>query len=690
MDYSLFIEEFFREDGVASRYFSRYSFRAEQMEMALELLKGIENQGNLFIEAGTGTGKTFAYLLPLLLKVKYENKRVVVSTHSRVQQEQIKLGALDPLMDVLDMDPKEFPVLLLQGMQNYLCLKKLDLCDGAEFSSLREEKNREERGLYSDFSCSSKTWGMVAANAEDCSYGKCPLFKECFYFRARQALSDARCVIVNHKLLANDFLWRERKDSGRIEGFDFLVIDEAHQFEPVVREELSARFTPGGVQTVLGQITRDISVEEAPSTCVMDFDVHIHSRILPEIAVLEQLLVSVEKDFSQKLAEETWKRLRDPPTILKQVYLHMQTLQQRVEEFLEWLGEKGLHNIEGVERKRVKRWLGPLERHCQSLSVWLWNLEALTKEEWLSGEVLFLEKRDDAGPTLRSAPVHVAEQLKKLLWNNFQSTICCSATLSVKEDFSYLTTSLGLSGQQKVFYSPFCYKIQALLGVVHLTSPKEVHSFTKESHEAIFSLVKASGGGAFILFSSKRSLEEAACILQTPLERAGFSCLVQGEGAPQSLLTSFKQKKGCVLFGLATFWEGVDVPGSALRLVVIVKLPFPVPEDPVEVAQKELLGSSFFEQSVIPRVVQKVRQGFGRLIRGDNDVGACVFLDSRINSMAYGKKILGSLPSCPQVSGNIIEICCTLRQFYSEKGFEMERSGIEPLTSTMPLLHSTN
>lgn len=507
----------------------------------------VEEQ-TLLIEAGTGIGKSIAYLLPALLWAEKTSECTVISTHTIALQEQLLEKELPLLLDALNLDLK---IVLLKGMGNYTCLKK-------------ESENAT----------------FVMADRESCTHVKCPFFKKCTYFRQKREAEKADLIIVNHHLLFADMA----SDHAVIPEYDRLIIDEAHHIEDVATQYFADKISRINLIKLAGK----------------------NSEFIQAIETLFQDVGS-----PRRLHEITWEGAA-----------------KRVLQ----LGSSALDSIED-------------EMMEQSLKRMLDTLESYITSAMDDGTVRWVEP----GILVR-AKLEVASYLKEALFERVSTVILCSATLTTAGSFTYMKSRLGIElSKERIYESPFDYESQALL-VVPTDIPDPNHpNFILAATRVIWDAIEHNGGGTFVLFTSYAMLHACKAELEQQLLDANFPLLVQGEQKRTELLNTFRAASNSVLFGTDSFWEGVDVVGDELRCVILVRLPFKAPGDPLFEARSEKIqsdgGSPFFDYA-LPQAIVKFKQGFGRLIRNREDRGSVICLDSRLIKKGYGKLFLQSLPPC--------------------------------------------
>lgn len=605
-----------------------FTTRAEQIGMATHVAHALRTRGRLVVEAGTGTGKTYAYLVPAL----FSGKRVVISTGTKTLQDQLFARDLPTVAGVLGRPVR---IALLKGRANYLCLHRLELAEQqATVRGLRKEvavalpRVREwsrvtKRGDVAELTSLTETapvWPWVTSTRDNCLGPECPSFDRCHVVQARRDAQGADVIIVNHHLLMADLMLKEAGFGDLLPNADAVIIDEAHQLAEVASMFLG--FTISARQ--LQSLARDVAIEVIAGAPRIDNSA---------AQTLERQITDIQDCFA---ARERWEFSEWPAAAVEAIASAADSVKE-LAAALEPVAENhaGLASV----RRRALELAGRLAS----------MIEAQDDE---LGAVRWAQKSSD-NVALHYRPVDVAKQLSDLIDSHAGAWICASATLAIGDDFRHFTGRVGMTDAVTVRYgSPFDYSTQALLylptGIDAPSSPRH----TQQVIDAALPVLAASGGRAFLLFTSHRALREAADILARKLgPRPPYPILVQGEAPREALLTRFREYGNAVLLGTSSFWEGVDVKGDALSVVVIDKLPFTVPDDPVLKARLAAIerrgGNPFFEEQV-PQAVITLKQGVGRLIRDPDDFGVVMLCDQRVRTRGYGRIFLDSLPTMPR------------------------------------------
>jgi ATP-dependent DNA helicase DinG len=601
--------------------------RAEQQRMAEATAVALAGRGKLIVEAGTGTGKTFAYLMPALRS----GLKVIISTGTRHLQDQL-YGKDLPVVRAALKAPLHSA--LLKGRTNYLCLHRLETAatDGRQLSGrhlhdLEEVRAWAGRTRHGDIaelgllSEDSPVWPRVTSTTENCLGQECDHFQECFVTRARRNALEADVVVINHHLLFADMVLREEGFGELLPGADAFIIDEAHQLPEVA----SVFFGTTLSSHQLRDLARDVRLEQLREAGdVQD---------LPEAA--ERLAGQVQRlrlALGQQDRRAAWSEVSEN-----------KELQSILEELAESLGT--LHAWLQALADRGKG----LESCCQRAALLQQRLALLM--EPAGGEYIHWFETFHTAFRLNLTPLNVAPVFRNCIDALASAWVFTSATLAVGNSFGHFAAQLGLDDAQTLqLDSPFDYRNHALLYLPeHMPEPNERH-YTDAVVELAREVLAASGGRAFLLFTSHSALRSAARLLEQDFE---YPLLVQGSAPRGELLEQFRALGNAVLLGTSSFWEGVDVRGEALSCVIIDKLPFGSPGDPVLQARIEALrkqGVNPFMAYQLPTAVITLKQGIGRLIRDQNDRGVLVLCDPRLRSKAYGRVFLGSLPDMPRTS----------------------------------------
>jgi ATP-dependent DNA helicase DinG len=625
------LQDIFGPDGPLAQALPDFRVRAEQLHMAQRVAAALVTRASLVVEAGTGTGKTFAYLVPALLS----GRRVLISTGTRTLQDQLFSKDLPLLAAALGRPAR---VALLKGRSNYLCRYRLGRVHGEEAQlalldlapsraraaaallariqrwalSTRRGDLAEVRGLAD----SHPLWPQITSTRESCLGARCEEFNRCHVVAARREALEADVVIVNHHLLLADLALKEDGFGDLLGAADAIILDEAHQIPDLATQFFGAHVSSRQLDSLLKELRAELAPAgaAAPATALLAAEVE---------EALQQLRVQGARHSGRVAwssgASSLTVRVGELEYALRA--LHAALVSADEQSALAALGERALELAANLAR------IGALD-----------ELEGARSFE--SGA---------RGFTLSLMPFDISERFRSLVESRGGAWVFTSATLSVGEDFGHFTGRLGLTSAATLqIASPFDHERQSLLylppGLPDPTSPGYVAAVIDTAEP----LIRAAGGGAFVLFTSHRALAQGAALLRSRWPAtAPFRLLVQGEAPRERLLEEFRKDGNAVLLGTASFWEGVDVKGEALRLVIIEKLPFASPEDPLVRARIEHLsasGGNAFRDYQLPEAALALKQGTGRLIRSEEDFGVVVICDPRLLGRSYGRVFLAALP----------------------------------------------
>ncbi|HLX30022.1 MAG TPA: ATP-dependent DNA helicase [Casimicrobiaceae bacterium] len=619
------------ERGTLSRALPGFRFRPQQLAMAQAVARAIRERTPLIAEAGTGTGKTFAYLVPALL---YGGK-VIVSTGTKTLQDQLFERDLPLVRDALAVP---ITVALLKGRANYVCHHHLERTAREDRLPSREDgrylpkivafaraSERGDRAELADVPEHASIWPMVTSTRDNCLGSNCPFHRECFVMKARKDALDADVVVVNHHLFFADITLRDEGLAELLPACNTVILDEAHQLP----DTATLFFGEQTTSSQLAELARDAeAIARSELRDIPDLP-DAGAAIVPLIRKLR--LAAGEPG---KLAQQAIAARSDFREALDALASGLDRLAQEMH-----LVAERSEDVDMVARRA--------EAAADSLARWKAGFaeDGTEAEPWIRWIDIGVQ-----GFQLHASPLSVADVFRRQVDDTGRAWILTSATLAVGRDFSHYSTQLGLAGAETgCWESPFDYSTQGLLYVPRGLPPPNSVEHTNAVVDAALPVLKASNGRAFLLFTTLRALSTARERLTLLMARDGldFPMLVQGDGSKSELLLRFRALGNAILLGSASFWEGVDVPGDALSVVVIDKLPFAPPDDPLLAARLSKLaadGGNAFMQWQLPQAVISLKQGAGRLIRTETDRGVLMLCDPRIVDKAYGKRIWQSLP----------------------------------------------
>ena len=622
------LEAAFGAGGALSRAIPGYRVRLQQVEMAQAIAQAMRDNSLLVAEAGTGTGKTFAYLVPALLS----GGKVIISTGTKNLQDQLFNRDLPTVREALRVPVS---VALLKGRANYVCHHHLEgaLADGRfasredvahlhKIARFAEVTKTGDKAEFSDVPENAPAWQAATSTRENCLGQECRQYKECFVMAARREALNADIVVVNHHLFFADVMLKDEGVAELLPACNAVIFDEAHQLPETATLFFGESLSSGQ----LLDLFRDTLVEAIAGAGDVP-------ELRPAVAAAEKASRDVRLALPQDATRLAYAAANAKPAFTQALALLEERLTQ-LAKLLEAQAQRG----EGLENC----WRRALDLQAQ-LQRWL--------DAGIEGTVRWAETFS-ASFQLNSAPLDIAQIFRKQLQQGHpRAWIFTSATLAVNRDFAHYTREMGLEDARAACWdSPFNYPEQALLYVPQgLPAPSDA-AHTAAVVEAAWPVIAASRGRAFLLFTTLRAMRRAHELLQERFRVAGvdYPLLLQGEGTRSELLERFRQLGNAVLVASQSFWEGVDVRGEALSLVVIDKLPFAPPDDPVLAARIEFMdkqGKNAFMEYQLPRAAISLKQGAGRLIRDENDRGVLMICDPRLVSKHYGKRIWRSLPA---------------------------------------------
>lgn len=605
-------------NGPLARGVSGYEHRPGQIRMARAVQDALEHDGMLLVEAGTGTGKTWAYLIPAALS----GRRVLVSTGTRALQDQIMEKDLPALERHLGI---EIDAACVKGLGNYLCLRRFGELQRSSDAMqprfartlplLRSWAQTTKTGDRADLAAIAEEdpiWARVVSGSDTRIGARCEHYDDCFVTRVRRRAEGAQLIVVNHHLFFADLALRDTGFASVLPDYDAVVFDEAHQLEDTATLFFGSRFSTAMIE----RLVRDARVALRGET----------GGKRHETRLLDAVLQRASNFFAALPSNPNGGRAPLPSEAVPEADLF--ALDNALAEL-----SAACRNWKPIAENVLQ-----IARRADQLRDALGSLEAPGQVSWSLGGA--------RSPSVGSSPIDVGPLLRERLHERVPCIVFTSATLTTGGDFKFIKRRLGIDAEvsEEVVESPFRYEEQAALyAPTHLPDPR-ASDFVDAAAREILELIRMAKGGAFVLCTSLRMMRILAKRVGDELEYEWF---VQGDAPKQTLLDRFRDQGNAVLFATASFWEGVDVPGSALRLVVIDKLPFEVPSDPVVAARCERLeeaGESSFMRYLVPAAALSLKQGFGRLIRTTQDRGVVAILDSRIRRKGYGKVFMRSLP----------------------------------------------
>ena len=636
------VKKYLDKGGFLSDAIEGFECRPQQIAMAEAVGRVFDSEHHLIIEAGTGTGKSLAYLIPAILWAVKHNKKVVVSTHTKTLQEQLLYHDIPLIHEKLKIP---FRYALCLGNENYLSLRRLKRASQAGLFTIVEEEeqlaaifdwvNETPTGTKGNlpFEPLPSVWEDVGRQKDLCLGKNCETHNTCFYFKEKKRWFGAHLLIVNHHL----FFANVASSGAVLPRFDAVIFDEAQNIEESATSFLGLKISNSYLYYFLDRLYHSRTRKGLLSRIKHDYVLHLRNQVGVVRKTVETFFTRIVEEYGKK---DRVLRIYKPVSIENVIYFPMKELYE------------SLKNFEGMvqsEEDRIE--ITAAANRCMEFNN---SIPAFLNQD-LDGYVYWLEineKKKFSRVVLQGVPINAAEELQEQVFSKIGRVVLTSATLTTHKSFDFIRERIGFDAQeQSILGSPFDYPNQALLYVsADLPEPSEtMEKYASAMAKRCGELVEISEGRTFILFTSYALMDQVYDRLQHLSSK--FSFLKQGEIPTGQMIQRFKKTSG-VIFGTNSFWQGVDIPGDALKSVIITKLPFDVPSEPLTEARIEDLRRRSidpFSHYQIPRAIIQMRQGFGRLIRKQSDTGVVSILDSRIARRGYGKQFLDSLPACEVV-----------------------------------------
>lgn len=679
------LEKLLGEGGLFARHFPGYEYRPQQLEMTKAVARAFNEGRHLLVEAGTGVGKSIAYLLPAIYFSVRNDERIVISTNTINLQDQLYRKDLPDLKRIL---PFDFRVAILKGRSNYLCMRKLSILrnrvelrpDEARLLAkvlvwLQSTISGDVSELFIPSPGEKAAWEEIASDSESCLGERCPYYREkrCFFYAARNNAERAHLILINHALLLSDIALENKV----LPDYRFLVIDEAHHLEDVATKQLGFSVDQWGIDRLLAWLGGDEKGGDLLGQLLSRVNPLVSRSLRPqfeeyiqlrrrEIKLLQGLIFSLfstlreffayhkgeagDSDYDYKI--RITGSTRTQPDWAK-VEIAWESVSHALSRLIDGLTRflKDLQSLmEMAEDYQLEGLLQELAGTLSRLMEWQARAHVILMEPSEQGIYWAHLNPSSDYISLNAAPLHVAPVLEKSIFGSKESVVLTSATLRVGESFEYVRERLGIAeAMELALGSPFDYISSTLLYLPTDIPEPDTPDYQKMVEEAIVSLSRALEGRTLVLFTSHRQLQRTAKAITPALAEDGILVLEQSENTSRTqLLETFRLAERAVLMGTRSFWEGIDIVGETLSCVIIPRLPFSVPTDPIFSARSETYEDPF-HQYAVPESILRLRQGFGRLIRSKTDRGIVVILDKRIQTRSYGKLFLQSLPPCTMV-----------------------------------------
>lgn len=663
--------------GPIARKLPHYEVRKQQIQLSEAVRQAFSEKRHLVAEAGTGTGKSYAFLVPAMETAVQTNTPVVISTHTIALQEQLYNKDIPFLLEHLGLNLK---VVLAKGRANYVSLRRAAVAERTLAKSSSDVQTQLEQlktwlGGTSDGTKSSQSfkvlpmlWGRVKSDPDNCHGESCPTFKSCFYQKARSELSEANLIITNHSMVLIDLKMKSEGLKGVLPDYSYLVLDEAHELEEVARQVFTSEISQYDIPGALGEVWNDAG-QGFLNTLYMSYagdslssflesgtpsskDSQDKKVVLDCVTNIKSLLEENEKFFQKQvvsfLGNKPSRRFRTAGELKTKLYDGIRNTLGALKLLNPILNDK--HSKSSLEYSTKK---------LTEIALVIDKVMTLPKAEgksysevvaWATADIFSKPKKY----SITCSPIFLKPILKKVLFTPIKSVIMTSATLATggNEPFRMFNSAVGVDNPLQVRVSSvFDYNTQAKLYIVSDVPEQSSPDYESKLAEQVKKFVNLTKGGAFVLFTSNKTMQAVYKTTQTAFEMSGYDLFIQGgELSKNKMIEEFKKTRRGVLFGVDSFWTGVDIPGESLRNIIITKLPFPPPDDPLAQAQEEvykLFKRNFFMERALPGTAIMLKQGFGRLIRQKTDSGIVAILDSRLLTKKYGNFLLSSLPKCP-------------------------------------------
>jgi ATP-dependent DNA helicase DinG len=684
--------------GLFAHHFPHFEYRSQQVEMLRAVTEALSEGRHLLVEAGTGTGKSMAYLIPAALWAMHNNRRVVISTNTINLQDQLINKDIPDLREALGMDLR---AVVLKGRANYLCPRRLESLrrHGPETDDemrvlgkvlvwLQGTRSGDRAEINLNGPVERQVWLRLSSEDEGCSAENCLKHTggACPFYRVRQAAQSAHILIVNHALLLSDVATNNRV----LPEYEYLIVDEAHHLEDATTSALSFHVTHGDIERTMralggpsaGVLGWMLTAAQPPVLTPGENATlnHLVQRTtdlafrFQELA--RQFFISIDQFLHEQREgnpvgayshqERIVDATRSQPA-WQEVELAWEDVESTLAPMLEMIEKlaQGLAEIQDALAEEDRELYSSLVNLFRRLDEFRNNVGALVfkpQEE----QIYWAEVQNNGfQPSLHAAPLHIGPLMQRHLWHEKTSVILTSATLTAAGEFDYLRGRLNAEDADELALgSPFDYETAALLYLVNdIPEPNDRNGHQRAIETGLIHVARAAGGRTLALFTSYDQLKRTSQAIAPVLARDEILVYEQGEGAsPHTLLETFRNAERAVLLGTRAFWEGVDIPGEALSVLVIAKLPFDVPSDPIIAARSETFDEPFSQYS-LPEAILRFRQGFGRLIRTQFDHGAVVVLDRRVLTKKYGKLFLDSLPPCTVKAGPMADLPNAIRRW---------------------------